>query len=227
MTARTVNEGDRAAKRAEILDAALALILAKGYERLTVRDLCAEVGMSNGAFFHYFASKPAVLEALIGRLQEDAERALVPLLDDPSLPAPQKLAGFFASLQQAGLQQRALVADMLRVWLSDENAIVREKVQAAIRRRRGPLLARIVRQGVREGSLAAPDPELAAEVVLALARGLGDVLVERLLRRDGPAIVAAYAAFADAVERALGAPPGSLPRPGHTDVQGLVSAWHS
>ncbi|MEZ5650944.1 MAG: TetR/AcrR family transcriptional regulator [Burkholderiaceae bacterium] len=43
--------------RTKLLDAALALIRAKGYAATTVDELCAAAGVTKGAFFHHFKSK--------------------------------------------------------------------------------------------------------------------------------------------------------------------------
>ena len=43
--------------RRRILDAAVKLIRIKGYNATTVDDLCAEAGVTKGAFFHHFKSK--------------------------------------------------------------------------------------------------------------------------------------------------------------------------
>lgn len=40
-----------------ILDAALCVIRSKGYSATTVDELCAEAGVTKGAFFHHFKSK--------------------------------------------------------------------------------------------------------------------------------------------------------------------------
>jgi len=49
--------------RAKLLDAALSLIREKGYSSTSVDELCAQAGVSKGAFFHYFKSKDALAVA--------------------------------------------------------------------------------------------------------------------------------------------------------------------
>ncbi len=48
---------DRGTSRTRLLDAAVAVIRARGLSATTVDDLCAAAGVSKGAFFHHFASK--------------------------------------------------------------------------------------------------------------------------------------------------------------------------
>jgi TetR/AcrR family transcriptional regulator, transcriptional repressor for nem operon len=43
--------------KTKLLDAALWTIRAKGYSATTVDDICAEAGVTKGAFFHHFKSK--------------------------------------------------------------------------------------------------------------------------------------------------------------------------
>src|SRR5579863_10083583 len=79
--ARSLDPEAHRGKRNEILDAAERLFYSKGYAAMTVQDLLDEVGLSNGAFFHYFASKAAVLEGFIDRLREDSQGRLQALVD--------------------------------------------------------------------------------------------------------------------------------------------------
>jgi AcrR family transcriptional regulator len=57
-------------RRLEILDAAQGLFLSRGYDATTVNDLLNAVGISKGAFYHHFAAKEDVLQALVWRLAE-------------------------------------------------------------------------------------------------------------------------------------------------------------
>lgn len=45
----------------------------KGYKKLTIRDILDVLQISNGAFYHYFASKSVLLEAIIERGQDDPQ----------------------------------------------------------------------------------------------------------------------------------------------------------
>jgi TetR/AcrR family transcriptional repressor of nem operon len=47
----------RQSARDKLLDAAVAVIRAKGYAATTVDDLCGKAGVTKGAFFHHFRSK--------------------------------------------------------------------------------------------------------------------------------------------------------------------------
>ena len=57
-----------ALRREQILDAALLLADRDGLEGLTVRSLCAEVGVSAPILYRHFADKDAIVRGLIGRL---------------------------------------------------------------------------------------------------------------------------------------------------------------
>lgn len=51
---------ERQSARTKLLDASLNVIRAKGYSATTVDDLCADAGVTKGAFFHHFVSKEAL-----------------------------------------------------------------------------------------------------------------------------------------------------------------------
>src|SRR4030042_6121800 len=95
--ARVVKDLKHAARRKEILDVAQRLIMeTKGYEGMSIQDILDELRISKGAFYHYFDSKGALLEALIERMVEEAEPLLTEIVRDPRLPALEKLPRVFA-----------------------------------------------------------------------------------------------------------------------------------
>jgi AcrR family transcriptional regulator len=227
--ARTVNQAEYTAKRNQILDAAQRLVYTKGYERMTLQDILADVQISSGAFYHYFDSKPAVLEAFIERIRQAVEQPLLPIVQDPDLSALDKLQGFFDTLDSLRMAHKTDVLELSRVWYTDDNAIVRQKVDQAVVRQRAPLLTAIVRQGVQEGVFTTGYPEQAGEIILSLLHGMGNTHARLLLSLDQErdellqieAIVTTHAATMEAIERVLGVPPHSFYR---TDAE-AVSVW--
>ena len=72
--------GRRAARheatKAEILDAAWAMVRAQGLESLSMRDLAAAVGMRAPSLYQYFDSKLAIYDAMFGQGAHEALDAL-------------------------------------------------------------------------------------------------------------------------------------------------------
>ncbi|MBI3943776.1 MAG: TetR/AcrR family transcriptional regulator [Chloroflexi bacterium] len=230
--ARTVNKEEYAAKRNEILDTALRLVYTKGYERMTIQDILGDLSMSSGAFYHYFDSKPAVLEAVIERMQQEVEQSLLPIVQDPHLSALEKFQRFFITLDHLRIAHKTTVVEMLHVWYTDDNAIIRQKVAEMIVARRAPLLTAIVRQGIQEGVFITAYPDQAGEIILSLLQGMENTHAKLLLsleqERDElrciEGIVAVHAAYMHAVERVLGASSGALYRAEAAAVKVWVAA---
>ena len=213
--ARIVKEDEYASKRKEILEAAQRLIYTKGYEQVTIQDILAELKISKGAFYHYFGSKHELLEGIIAKLRQDVEIHLTPLLENPHLPALEKLHLYFDTAARWKTGHKDFVLALLDAWYADHNALVRQKVQAATVQWIAPALAQIIRQGIQEGSLSTPYPEQAGSVIMALMNGMGDTAAALLLASelDGEArkkFDLFVAAYTDALERVLGAAPGSI-----------------
>ena len=224
--ARTLNPVAHALRRDSFVDAAQRLILIKGYEQMSIQDVLDELDTSRGAFYHYFDSKAALLEAVVERMVEVATAELAPVADDPDRSALQKLEGVFGGLARWKAERKELMLALMRVWLSDENAIMREKSRQLTAIRLTPVLARIVRQGNAEGVFRTGAAEHVAAVFVSLVLGAnetasrlfvafqaGDISIENVERT--------LAAYVAAFERILGLAPGSWP----VDYTGTLREW--
>jgi AcrR family transcriptional regulator len=224
---RTSNPAVHAAKREEILAAALRLVSTKGYEGMAIQDLLDALRISKGAFYHYFGSKGALLEALVDQLLEQAERALAPLALTHRGEATEALSRFFQVLGDLKAGQKAFILAVLSVWYADDNAIVREKVRVAFAARLRPLVAAIIRRGCDAGLFRVASPDQTARVVLGLTQDLTDALARQLLeapvgaRAAAEAMAGMIAATTEAIERLLAAPPGSI----RLADTGLIDTW--
>jgi AcrR family transcriptional regulator len=213
--ARTADPLVQAIRRDAFVDAAASLIQAKGYEQTSIQDVLDATGASRGAFYHYFDSKDALLEAVVDRMAAGAMTLVDPIIDDPDLVALDKLARVFGGIAAFKAERRDLVLAVLDVWMSSDNAIVRERLR---RRQAGYLravLGRIVDQGIAEGVFVTGSPDRVGMVLVSLMQGAGEAAVELFVGRQGGTVEYdevrhAFEAYREAFERILGAPAGSV-----------------
>ncbi len=213
--ARTVNPTTHAIRREAFIDAAQRLIEAKGYEQTSIQDVLDDLDASRGAFYHYFDSKADLLDGVIARMVEGATASLAPLVADPDRSASEKLNGLFSGIASWKTERLDLMLALMRTWLSDDNAIVREKFRRGVVANLTPVLTTIIRQGVAEGSFTVTSPDHAARVVVALVLGANEHASDLYVARQAgiasiEAIDGALTAYPEAIERILGARPGSL-----------------
>ena len=213
--ARIVKEEEYAEKRNAILDVAQRLIYTKGYEQMTIQDILDDLQISKGAFYHYFDSKQALLEAMIERMGEEMEQLLLLIVHDPMLSALDKFQRFLATANRWKVGQKAFFLALLRVWFTDDNAIVRQKLRTIAIRKIAPLFAEIIHQSIQEGVMTATYPDQVGEVIAFLAQDAGETIGGLLLsfdpeRDDMQRVERTVAVYTDAFERILGVPAGSL-----------------
>ncbi|MGA8207027.1 MAG: TetR/AcrR family transcriptional regulator [Candidatus Dormiibacterota bacterium] len=213
--ARSTTAPPQVIRRDEFVDAAQRLIQAKGYERMSVQDIQDEVGASRGGFYHHFDSKQALLDAVVARMVDATTATLEPVVADPTLAALAKLQHVFSGIADWKAERRELVLSLARVWLSDDNALVREKLRQHLMLRLAPLLAAIIRQGRAEGLFTATSPDETARVLISLIHGANQVATELFIARQSAAasfdaVERTLTAYSEAYERVLGVPVGSL-----------------
>lgn len=214
---RTINEAAYEARRNAILDAAWRTVEMQGYEQMAIATILSELNISSGAFYHYFDSKPALLLALVERMGDEVEQLVQPIIHDPRHSALDKLQHVFSALEHRKREHKDFVLAYLRIWYSDENAIVRHKLHSLQVKRFTPWLEEIIREGIQQGVFQTRYPDQAARVVISLLEDLGYATAELILSEerksdDLPHLERIVTATVDALERVLGAPAGCMPR---------------
>ena len=224
--ARTMNPAVHLVRREAFVEAAQRLMQTRGYEQMSIQDVLDAVEASRGAFYHYFDSKQALLEAVIERMVDAGLGAMQPILDDRSLDARTKLERAFVGIGRWKTERRSLVMALLEVWLSDDNAIVREKFRRRMVGRMAELLSPVIEQGMRDGSFHVETAPETARVLVMLLLGFQDVAMELFLDRQARRIELAeveqeFETYTRSFERILGAPAGSI----HFMDQSVMRAW--
>ncbi len=212
--ARIVKEPD--VRRSEILDVAQQMFYTRGYEQTSIQDIIDQVGIAKGTFYHYFGSKVDLLDQLIERLVDQAMVFIEAVATDGQLNAQQKLIQMFGRVGSWKTQSKAFFLDILRPYYSADNAVLRQKMQTMGLMRMSPYFTDIIRQGVAEGCFVTDHPDDLAEVILAILTAWSEGLATMILQNPDngdlwpaarqKALVSQYA-----IERLLGAAPGSLP----------------
>lgn len=214
-------------RREELLDCAQALFLARGYENASLNEVIAASGLSKGAFYHYFASKAALLEALAGRM---AQRSLAlgrSVLEDPGLDALARLNAFLAKGRQNKLAMIATAWALFESLYREDNLILFHRINAAVGALFAPILTELIRQGVKEGQFTTFDPAGVAEMVLQLGASSHGLVARTITACSDQERDAAIATMEQRIrlyevtlDRLLGLPDGSV----HLTEPGYVRA---
>ncbi|HQR27939.1 MAG TPA: TetR family transcriptional regulator [Nocardioides sp.] len=138
-----LREQKKARTRADLVDAAYALVTEQGMAGVTAEAVAARAGVSRRTFFNYFPSVESVLTAGVGdfflalgdRLQEcppdeavlDSVERLVAAPTDPALF---ERIGVMGVVGLGSAQARAVIQGFLHDWLGWLTAHLRERLPA-------------------------------------------------------------------------------------------------
>jgi AcrR family transcriptional regulator len=165
-----------AARRKQILDAAIKVFAAKGVHRATIREIARAAGLADGTIYNYFENKNALLLAILDRLNETEQReshfaqaGAVGLDQFLELYLKQRLD----RLTEDGL-------DLLRVLFSEllVNAELRETYYQEVMKPTTEVGEASFRQRHAPGAPAFPDPAMTTRVIAGAVIGL---IIMRLL----------------------------------------------
>jgi AcrR family transcriptional regulator len=186
--------------RTAVLDAAARLFDARGYGSVSIGDLTAASGVSNGSIYHHFSSKEGVLAALVVGALADYQRRLLAVFDAHPDDAPGGIRAAVAHeltwLERNPAQARLVLAHRDAVAASATGAEpLRAANRAFIRAVRAWLDAHHQTRGV--------DINLLHAVVFAPPRELGALWLARRLKTKPTAYAATLSETAWAALQAL------------------------
>lgn len=198
---RVVKEHEE--RRNEILDAAEALFLTKGYDKTTINDILRSIGIAKGTFYYYFTSKEAVLDAMVKRVVDAGVEAARGIANDPAFTVHKK----FLLIMLAQKPNTAVKQQLIEELHDANNAQMHQKSLSLTVQHLTPVLQEVVEQGIREGLFRTPYPRQSIELLLVAAVTLFD---EGLFRWTPEEQAERVQGLIYAMETLLGAGQGSF-----------------
>lgn len=159
--------GDRDAKRAELLAAAMTVIAQIGYGNASLRKVASHAGQTTGAVTYYFANKDEMTAAVIEALFDRFDALLAQMEEAGDLRA--LLTQYLQQMHPADYETSRLLAELLTASRQEPAfaQIVRRR-NAALRVALAALLARKQEAGAIRADIPA---EYIAELISALSDG--------------------------------------------------------
>ena len=77
----------------KLMDVALHMFSERGYEAVSIRDICGEVGIKESTLYYHFKNKMDILDSLIAKFKEHIEGLLIHIDEMPSGKTKKKNAG--------------------------------------------------------------------------------------------------------------------------------------
>lgn len=217
---------DPEVRREELLDIALDLCRTQGFDTLRVEQVVQRAGVAKGTFYHYFASKDAVLEALVQRFGEGLFAQLSAATGDASRPAVERLQGAMYAAQNFKLTQGDVpLAALLQ---REENLAMRHRVYRSWLADARRVLQPLISDGVADGSFDVADAAGATDIVLLLWFDAGDRLWERALTATSAeefadVMLSGSRSITQAQERVLGVEAGTFSVQTTPEIVAMIS----
>ena len=188
-----MKKGER--RKDELIRIAYTKFLENGYEQTSVDEIINEAQIAKGTFYHYFQSKEQILEQVVEMvMQKGLERADNVL--GSALSVPEKIIGVILAFRP--MEAELVIQNTLN---QPENVLLHDRVNKKLICDVVPLLAEIVREGIRQGLFDCEQIEERVKLILIMSSRLFD---------NGVFSENETIAFIDMVEKTIGAKTGTM-----------------
>ena len=177
-----VSEAHLERRRRQILDAARACFIRKGFYETSMQDVFTESGLSAGAVYRYFKSKDELVKAIATEGEALLTRFLEQLLDEDPLPPLDEIVGRFADFALTLTAPDGILRIAPHAWAAAMyNPDITVAIQELIRTIRTWLFKIVERQ--RDVGRLPPDVDVEA-VGTTLSFAMPGFVLARLLMGD-------------------------------------------
>ena len=188
-------------RKKEILDIAEELFTTKGYDNTSTTDILERVGIARGTMYYHFKSKEEILDALIDRVIQGIVRNVKSALSYKAT-APQKIISFIGATRV----DSAIGKEIADHAHKPQNALMHQKIMNALLTVLTPIVAEIIKDGIKEGNFSTNYPEETAEMLLIYSSVVFDDLNEMTKTEREKKVTG----FVFNMERLLGVKSGGL-----------------
>ena len=164
-------------RRAQIIQAALACFMRKGYNKTTMDDIVTESGLSKGTLYWYFKGKDDLLQSVIMSFFESSfsGEAIASLTQLPTAAA--KLRLLAQVMVQLGEWAKGIFNLFLEFWASSPHREEAAQLWADLLFQYKDILVRVIEEGVSSGEFRPVDADGVVWAIMAAYDGLAAYLM--------------------------------------------------
>lgn len=192
-------------KYERILDALQELLENHKLQSISVSEIAETAGIGKGSIYYYFPSKDAILEALVERSYEKPLQTAKALAGRTEISPFIRMAMIFEACRNSSSE--FIKSENNKNSGTQEKSFLHQKYINHIIIELKPVLAEIIRQGIKAGQICFSDPDALAEIVLIVLTVKMDNTLVPSSKED---IENTISALVSLLEKGTDNPPGSL-----------------
>ena len=159
-------------RKKEFMETALKLFNEKGYEKTTINDIIKAMGVSKGAFYHYFASKEDVIEQISDNYAQRVLGMTSQLADRKDMKAVEKINQLFQIVQGYKRSSSQKRIQIKQIFQDEQNLKLERKITKKLRKQMAVSMEKIIREGVETKQFREVNPREMTEFIQYAIQGL-------------------------------------------------------